>query len=99
MAVLYDRSDPSRAYYGTDSRAHLLLIGAGLALILARWAPGRGGSRAALNALGLARAPPWIAVWAVVPATAPRFVPGGVAAFGARGARGRASAGRGCRGA
>src|SRR2546429_6663696 len=44
MAVLYDPSDPSRAYYGTDSRAHLLLIGAGLALILARWAPGRGGA-------------------------------------------------------
>ena len=39
LAVLYDPSDPSRAYYGTDGRAHLLLIGAGLALVLARWSP------------------------------------------------------------
>jgi peptidoglycan/LPS O-acetylase OafA/YrhL len=36
MGLLYDASDPSRAYYGTDSRAHGLLIGALLALFLAR---------------------------------------------------------------
>jgi peptidoglycan/LPS O-acetylase OafA/YrhL len=82
MAVLYDRSDPSRAYYGTDSRAHLLLIGAGLALILARWAPARGAARSTVNALGLAGAIACLAFWAFVPDTAPWMYRGGYAAFG-----------------
>ena len=34
MARAYDSADPSRAYYGTDSRAHTVLIGALLAVIL-----------------------------------------------------------------
>ena len=34
MAALYQEGDPSRAYYGTDSQAHTLLIGALLALVL-----------------------------------------------------------------
>jgi peptidoglycan/LPS O-acetylase OafA/YrhL len=38
MAVVYDPVDPSRAYYGTDTRAHALLIGALLAIVLRRWA-------------------------------------------------------------
>jgi peptidoglycan/LPS O-acetylase OafA/YrhL len=37
MAALYDPLDPSRAYYGTDTRAHALLIGALLAIVLRRW--------------------------------------------------------------
>ena len=37
MAVLFDPgSDPSRVYYGTDTRAQALLLGAALALLLAR---------------------------------------------------------------
>ena len=36
--VLYDPADPSRAYYGTDTRAHALLIGALLAIVLQRQA-------------------------------------------------------------
>ncbi|MFI0424228.1 acyltransferase family protein [Spongiactinospora sp. 9N601] len=32
LAWFYDEADPSRAYYGTDTRLHELLIGAGLAL-------------------------------------------------------------------
>src|SRR5438094_12845 len=64
MAVLYDHSDPSRAYYGTDGRAHLLLIGAGLALILARWTPQRA-ARSTVNALGLAGAVACVAFWAL----------------------------------
>ena len=36
MASLYDPADPSRAYYGTDTRAHALLIGALLAVVLHR---------------------------------------------------------------
>ena len=39
MAALYDPgADPSRIYYGTDTRASALLLGAALALV---WAPGR----------------------------------------------------------
>jgi peptidoglycan/LPS O-acetylase OafA/YrhL len=34
MSVLYTPGSPSRAYYGTDTRAHALLIGALLALLL-----------------------------------------------------------------
>jgi hypothetical protein len=41
MATLYRAGDPSRAYYGTDSHAHTLLIGALLALLLLTWSPGR----------------------------------------------------------
>lgn len=41
MAVLYQDGDPSRAYYGTDTHAHTLLIGALLALILAARPIGR----------------------------------------------------------
>ncbi|MDQ2825772.1 MAG: acyltransferase, partial [Actinomycetota bacterium] len=34
MVLAYRGTDPSRAYYGTDSRAQTLLVGAGLALLL-----------------------------------------------------------------
>jgi peptidoglycan/LPS O-acetylase OafA/YrhL len=37
MAVLYNSTDPSRAYYGTDTRASGLILGATLALF---WRPG-----------------------------------------------------------
>lgn len=39
MALLYDAVDPSRSYYGTDARAHSLLVGVVLALVLARAVP------------------------------------------------------------
>ena len=43
MAMLYEPgTDPSRVYYGTDTRAAGLLIGAALAVLL----PARGGSSA-----------------------------------------------------
>jgi SGNH domain (fused to AT3 domains)/Acyltransferase family len=82
MAVLFDRSDPSRAYYGTDGRAHLLLIGAALALLLARWRPGRGVARSSVNAFGLAGAAACLAYWAWVPDTAAWMYRGGYAVFG-----------------
>jgi hypothetical protein len=34
MALLYDAANPSRSFYGTDTRAHALLIGAALAVLL-----------------------------------------------------------------
>jgi peptidoglycan/LPS O-acetylase OafA/YrhL/O-antigen ligase len=36
MAALYTATDPSRAYFGTDTRAATLLVGAGLAVLVAR---------------------------------------------------------------
>ena len=36
MAVLFDPHDPSRVYYGTDTRAQALLVGAALALLVMR---------------------------------------------------------------
>ena len=39
MSALYDKGSPSRAYYGTDTRAHTILIGALLALLLLRYRP------------------------------------------------------------
>ena len=54
MALLYHPgTDPSRIYYGTDTRAFELLIGAALAVLVAgRSGPSRGGRRA-LHAAGL----------------------------------------------
>jgi peptidoglycan/LPS O-acetylase OafA/YrhL len=81
MAVLYDPSDPSRAYYGTDSRAHLLLIGAALALILSRWSPQRATTRAGVHALGLVGGLGCLAAWIWVPDTASWMYRGGYAVF------------------
>lgn len=41
MVVLYDPVDPTRVYFGTDTRAQQLLVGAGLAWLMARhrWSP------------------------------------------------------------
>lgn len=44
MAVWFDpAADPSRVYYGTDTRAHVLLVGAALALVLHRGGQARPG--------------------------------------------------------
>ncbi len=82
MAMLYDSSDPSRAYYGTDGRAHLLLIGAGLALVLSRWTPSRGAQRSAVRGFGLVAAIACLAFWVRVPDTAAWMYRGGYAVFG-----------------
>jgi peptidoglycan/LPS O-acetylase OafA/YrhL len=56
MARLYDSVDPSRAYYGTDGRAQLLLIGALLAIVLVRYQPRRTSAVATTHLFGLAGA-------------------------------------------
>jgi peptidoglycan/LPS O-acetylase OafA/YrhL len=56
MAVLYRGGDPSRVYYGTDTHASGLLIGAALAVLAPPWRlRGRLGRRApvALDVMGL----------------------------------------------
>jgi peptidoglycan/LPS O-acetylase OafA/YrhL len=66
MAVLYEPSDPSRAYYGTDARAHTLLVGAALALLLMRRRPERRGSVLALHLAGLLAAGACLWAWVSV---------------------------------
>jgi peptidoglycan/LPS O-acetylase OafA/YrhL len=59
MAVLYSPADRNRVYYGTDTRAQSLLVGAALAVALALWADhrARAGPRSTDEA-------PWAAVTA-----------------------------------
>ncbi len=52
MTRLYDADDPSRAYYGTDGRAQLLLIGALLAIVLAHWTPQRVAATTSVHVVG-----------------------------------------------
>jgi peptidoglycan/LPS O-acetylase OafA/YrhL len=56
MAQLFDHVDQSRAYYGTDSRAAQLLVGALLALVLLHWSPKGRVQTWALQVLGAAGA-------------------------------------------
>ena len=63
-----DGSDPSRAYYGSDTRAQGLLVGAALALACAIWGPVRtNAGRRVTGAVGLAGAAGVAAMWAFVP--------------------------------
>ncbi|HET9471382.1 MAG TPA: acyltransferase, partial [Usitatibacter sp.] len=45
MAIVYKAGDPSRAYYGTDARAHTILLGALLAVVLLAWKPSAAAQR------------------------------------------------------
>ena len=51
-AQLFDAADPSRAYFGTDSRASQLLVGALLAIALRSWEPKTRASRVAVQVGG-----------------------------------------------
>ncbi|HUZ44815.1 MAG TPA: acyltransferase family protein [Acidimicrobiales bacterium] len=63
-------ADPSRAYYGSDTRAQGLLIGAALAVLCALWGPVRTArGRWALGCLGVAGATGVGAMWSLVPET------------------------------
>jgi peptidoglycan/LPS O-acetylase OafA/YrhL len=63
MAWLYEEADPSRAYYGTEARAHTILVGCLLALILSRRPVARGATKRVLGAAGLAAFAVCIVVW------------------------------------
>jgi peptidoglycan/LPS O-acetylase OafA/YrhL len=63
MASLYDEADPSRAYYGTEARAHTILVGCLLAIILIRRPVARGGARRVLSAAGIVAFAACIVVW------------------------------------
>ena len=80
MLLLYDSADPSRAYYGTDSRAHGLLIGALLALLLARHR-GRRQSSVGLQVLGAVGAVAVVGMFVASADTDSWLYPGGFLAF------------------
>lgn len=65
-AVLYRAADPSRAYYGTDSRVGALLVGVLLAVVLARREPHGARATPRDGALGLAALAALVALVVVV---------------------------------
>jgi peptidoglycan/LPS O-acetylase OafA/YrhL len=81
MALLYDASDPSRAYYGTDARAHTLLVGAVLALVLTQRRPERRHSVVALHTAGLVAAAACAWAWVNVTDQGAGLYHGGSFAF------------------
>jgi len=80
MGLLYESTDPSRAYYGTDSRAHGLLIGALLALFLAR-SQGRRASSVWVQVAGVAAAIAVVWAFAGTQDTTSWLYPGGFLGF------------------
>lgn len=79
MAVLFDpATDPSRLYYGTDTRAQSLLVGALAAVLAARWPlTSIRPVRAGLRVTALVLAPMLLASWFVVGDTSPGLYRGG----------------------
>jgi peptidoglycan/LPS O-acetylase OafA/YrhL len=79
MRVLQDPRDPSRAYFGTDSRAHELLVGALLALVLVQWP--RVFARGRAVAVGLGAAALMLVAFATVHDTGTAYYRGGSLVF------------------
>jgi hypothetical protein len=53
LGLLYDPADPSRSYYGTDTRASQFLVGGILAVLLLNWSPRTRPTRVGVQALGV----------------------------------------------
>src|SRR4029079_5612746 len=81
MAVLYQSDDPSRAYYGTDTHAHPILIGVLLALVLIDRAAAPPGPRGVCDALGVVAFVGMLAAFAFAHDTSPRLSRGGSLVF------------------
>jgi peptidoglycan/LPS O-acetylase OafA/YrhL len=80
MAMTYRASDPSRAYYGTDARAHTILMGALLAVLFALWTPSaKARKRLAVVAVGAFVA--MLGTWQFATGTSSRYYHGGSAAY------------------
>jgi peptidoglycan/LPS O-acetylase OafA/YrhL len=79
MAVLFDpATDPSRLYYGTDTRAQSLLIGALAAVVAVRWPlSAMRPVRAGLRVGALVAAPLLLVAWFIVDDTGPGLYRGG----------------------
>ncbi|MEP6625308.1 MAG: acyltransferase family protein [Acidimicrobiia bacterium] len=81
MAVLYRGDDPSRAYYGTDTHAHPILIGTLLALVLIDRPAASARLRRWLDALGVVALVVMIAAFAFAHSASPRLYRGGSLLF------------------
>ena len=88
MALLYDPANPTRVYFGSDTHAQSLLIGAAAAIGLALWRDRRTrdassplglGARAGLVALAVAGAAATATLWTQVGFSNPFSFEGGVA--------------------
>jgi peptidoglycan/LPS O-acetylase OafA/YrhL len=80
MSATFVTGDPSRAYYGTDARAHSLLVGALLAVLLAVCTP-RAVTRRVVNAFGLLAMTGIVVAWTQVSGTSARYYRGGSAVY------------------
>ena len=80
MAVTFRSGDPSRAYYGTDTRAHILLIGALTAILLLAWRPSDR-TRRVLMVLGPVALATILLGWMHVSDTDPVYYHGGSVFF------------------
>jgi peptidoglycan/LPS O-acetylase OafA/YrhL len=80
MAATYGPGDPLRAYYGTDARAHTILIGALLAVVLAAWKPGARAARR-LTFAGAGAFVVMLFAWNVATGTSSRYYHGGSVAY------------------
>lgn len=76
MAATFEPGDPLRAYYGTDSRAHVILLGALLAIVLAVRPPGPAMERR-LGIAGPVAFAALLAGWAVAEGTDAAYYRGG----------------------
>jgi len=76
MAVTYRPGDPLRAYYGTDTRVHVILIGALLAVLLSWWRPSES-ARRRLRLLGPIAFAAMLVAWATANGTAAPYYHGG----------------------
>ncbi|MEY2403919.1 MAG: hypothetical protein QOD38_1470, partial [Acidimicrobiaceae bacterium] len=84
MAVRFSPTDPTSAYYATDSRAHTLLIGALLALLFLVWQP-RARARTVLAVLSVGAVAAVFAAWHFTSGTGPAYYNGGSALFAVMG--------------
>ena len=82
MAIVYRPGDPLRAYYGTDARAHTILMGALLAIVLVVWTPGAAAKRRLRTASVIAFVV-MIYAWHVATGTSARYYHGGSIAYAA----------------
>jgi peptidoglycan/LPS O-acetylase OafA/YrhL len=81
--ALYDPSNVSRAYYGTDTRAAGILLGGALAAALKIWGPVRGrNARIALELAGFAAAGVLAYAWSQLDGEAWRLYHGGLLLVG-----------------
>lgn len=76
MARTFRPGDPLRAYYGTDSRLHVILIGALLAVLLSVWQPSEA-ARRRVAVLGAVAFVVMLAGWATAHGTDAAYYHGG----------------------